>query len=683
MISYVLAPNPFTYFTDKQGNWLVYGKLRTLDWTTRQPKATYFDPAGQKPRANPIELDSIGRAIEIYWETTSSYYLELTDRYGNVVWYTAEPFVANGGSGGTITVNEELQNLFINGQMRFFPLAIYSPIPNSIPNVADGGWSYNKDGTNTTTTLQFVRYLPDNTDVDASPTYYLNYISTGAGTGETVNDLQYFLQDVRTLANEQITVSWNVRSALGGTYTCEVLALQYFGSASPGVTPSADVITSIMSINPTTVAADYSGTIILPALTGQTIGINGDDGVYILFRFPLNTNANIEAVNFYLKRGAPATDYPYESYAEVDATVKALALPDANNYTEFPTDTTVYPFEEAYDCISLKPVDGIFEQSWLSMPPVGSYFGYPSDIPPPGYDIPEGQVVPIYGKYYRLANVPFPPPTDFFKNAYGPVADQIVATTTSDPNTFIVIREMAGFPASFYSAGTSGFTLTVVSAGHSVEVAVGGNATPTWNVQNLNNDSFAVPASTTTAMPLTIISTGGSGPAEWEFTGIPATSIAGGQYILYNIAIAPGPVNVQRYVWFIKDGVGVDPAIPGATGYPVEISSNDTAVEVADATGRAIGGYESVKFTTLPANAITPGAYFVIYNGTTGYYIYYRIDGGGAFPPSPNGVPVEILSTDTATEVMTKTIAVLDPLLMQLPNFLPLFNPNGYPIIKL
>jgi hypothetical protein len=320
MISYILGPNPTTQFTDNNGLWVAGGFVVTKDWNTRLPKATYFDPDGLVLRPNPFPLDSVGRqslaSQPVYYADDEPYYLQLLDANMVQIWESAYPYYPGSANQSKSNSGNDSTNLFINGQMRFFPKTTYSPIPASISDVAFGGWSYEKNGTNTSTTLSFERFLPDNIDIDASPTFFLHNVSTAAGTGETINTLSFRLQDVRTLAGEQITVSWNVRSLLAGSFTLSVNAVQHFGT---GGAPSLDVTTNVMIINPTSSAEDYSATIILPTLSGKTIGTDGNDNLTITFTYPLNTNYNIQATNFYLKRGLPVANFPYLSYQEVYA----------------------------------------------------------------------------------------------------------------------------------------------------------------------------------------------------------------------------------------------------------------------------------------------------------------------------------------------------------------------------
>lgn len=55
------------------------------------------------------------------------------------------------------------------------------------------------------------------------------------------------------------------------------------------------------------------------------------------------------------------------------------------------------------------------------------------------------------------------------------------------------------------------------------------------------------------------------------------------------------------------------------------------------------------------------GSYWTISNPTTDYYVWYTVDGAGANPApvGRTGIPVAVLSTDTAAQVATKTAAAI------------------------
>lgn len=670
MISYILGPNPVLQFTDNEGNYLSLGSIQTLDWDTRQPKATYFDPGGLKPRDNPFSLDNIGRAFEVYWEDDTAYYLRALDRFGNEIWESAEPYIPGAGGGGVVTTNIEFQNLFINGQQRFFAQGVYEPIPvGETTDVAEGGWSFIKDGMNPTDKLEFVRFTLDNSDVDATPIYYINYVSTGVGVGQTENDYAFKIQDVRSLSNEQVSVGVAFRSLLGGVVNIEIIGEQNFGTSSGVVVPSTPVLTTLGTFAINTAWNDYTVTATLPDLVGKTIGDNGDDFLKIRFRFPLNTNADIEATNFYLKRGSAPDRYPYQTYAEVLAELQGSTIPPNNPNTDFP-DSTYPDFsnEQAYDSLSLIPMDGKLIKAWYSAFPIGGVMPFPSDLVPPSFVQAAGQALLQAGEYNRLYNVPFQTMGKIFGNAYGTVSNNVFAGPgpggDSTKFTGVSNAENATNP---WSAGTSTFNFIANTPGHANPAIVATSAAPpTWSFSNTANGAVSTPQNTT---PFTInVLTLGSPttPAMYDITFTPASTVTASEYFTFQTSTG------FYYWWFEKDGIGTDPALPGFTqGYKVAIETGYTADDLAVISARAIEGQGNYTYTALAASAITPGAYIEVGIVGATYLPYYKIDGAGDAPtvPSTTPFPIDILSTDTASEVATKTANLLNPMLWQMPDW--------------
>ena len=75
-----------------------------------------------------------------------------------------------------------------------------------------------------------------------------------------------------------------------------------------------------------------------------------------------------------------------------------------------------------------------------------------------------------------------------------------------------------------------------------------------------------------------------------------------------------------------------------------------------------IKGVESTEVVTGAASTLSGGDYFTISSPTTDYYVWYDIDGGSTGPTvaGSTGIEVDILSTDTAAQVASKTAAAID-----------------------
>ena len=90
-----ISPVPFLQFIDANGAPLAGGKLYTYAAGTTTPLATYTTYAGTTPNANPVILDSAGRAS--VWLGAGSYKFVLKDST-DVLVYTTDNIV-NAGSG--------------------------------------------------------------------------------------------------------------------------------------------------------------------------------------------------------------------------------------------------------------------------------------------------------------------------------------------------------------------------------------------------------------------------------------------------------------------------------------------------------------------------------------------------------------------------------------------------------
>lgn len=91
----ILTPMPKMQFFDNNGDPLAGGKLYTYEPGTSTPKATYTDQGGGTPNANPVILDSAGRAD--VW-LIGSYKFRLDDSSDVTIW-TVDNINTGGGAG--------------------------------------------------------------------------------------------------------------------------------------------------------------------------------------------------------------------------------------------------------------------------------------------------------------------------------------------------------------------------------------------------------------------------------------------------------------------------------------------------------------------------------------------------------------------------------------------------------
>lgn len=104
-----ISPVPFLQFVDANGNPLAGGKLYTYAAGTTTPLATYTTNAGNIANANPVILDSAGRAS--VWLAAGAYKFVLTDST-DVLSYTTDNIAGTYGSMQPAVVATQGQTVF-------------------------------------------------------------------------------------------------------------------------------------------------------------------------------------------------------------------------------------------------------------------------------------------------------------------------------------------------------------------------------------------------------------------------------------------------------------------------------------------------------------------------------------------------------------------------------------------
>lgn len=163
-------------------------------------------------------------------------------------------------------------------------------------------------GTCTITRLDFAH---EQTDVPNNPRYYMRYSMDGAAT--TVPILEQRIENVRTLAGEEVTLSFWVKTPSTSITIANVLARQYYGSA--GSATDDTVIASDVVVEGN-VWQKLTYTFTIPAIdAGETIS-GGDDFLAIRLYLPSGTAASLDLAQVQLEKGACATGFEYRTVGE-------------------------------------------------------------------------------------------------------------------------------------------------------------------------------------------------------------------------------------------------------------------------------------------------------------------------------------------------------------------------------
>jgi hypothetical protein len=211
----------------------------------------------------------------------------------------------------SVNLNPASKNWLINGNMDVCQR--YAPLGSAV--VAAGGngsyvldrWRSKRDGTGATVTVSQQAFTIGQTAVPGEPTYFLRHAQTVAGTGGTTNVISQYIEDVRTLAGQTVTVSDYLKA--DASRTVNVRFRQFFGTGG-----SADVTTSNVAASVTTSPTKFTGTFSIPSVSGKTI--TSDSALVIEFQLPLNTAMTIELAQVQVEAGANAGAFQKRSFQE-------------------------------------------------------------------------------------------------------------------------------------------------------------------------------------------------------------------------------------------------------------------------------------------------------------------------------------------------------------------------------
>tara|TARA_Y100000815_G_scaffold213767_1_gene198632 strand:- start:83 stop:2188 length:2106 start_codon:yes stop_codon:yes gene_type:complete len=317
----ILAPNPRWTAISNNGQVAAYGYVYTYDNDTRQPLATYRDAAGLIPHENPVQLDGKGQVL-VYWLETPKYYLEVYDGLkslgGNLIYSQANyPKTDIDTGGGTVTTYIDIDNYVRNPQFFFWRhgASFNSDQLSTQAYIADD-WIFERSNEEATVTIDRRTFTLGQTDVPATPTYYLEYDCSAVGSGgETYKRIKQIYESVQTLENTEVTVQFEARYTTTPT-TLEVNFYQFFGS---GGVPSATVETAVTSQVLSTDWTRYTATVSLPTVATKTLGSNGDDALWLGFDLPIDSQANVQITNVAVEPGNTATDFEFKTAEEVKA----------------------------------------------------------------------------------------------------------------------------------------------------------------------------------------------------------------------------------------------------------------------------------------------------------------------------------------------------------------------------
>jgi hypothetical protein len=240
----------------------------------------------------------------------------LVDAKGDLVVGTAADTVSRlavGANGDTIVADSAAstglrwqgnyaagKNAIINGDFRIWQRGTSFSITSSGVYTADR-WQLTWNGSGATRTISQQTFTPGTAPVAGyEGLYFFRYNQSVAGSGGAGNYFFQPIEDVRTFAGQNATVSFWAKA--DASRSVPVAFEQNFGSGG-----SATVSTSAGTASLTTSWTRYSYTVALPSISGKTVG--SSSYLSLLFTFPANTTQTIDLWGVQVEIGSVATAF--------------------------------------------------------------------------------------------------------------------------------------------------------------------------------------------------------------------------------------------------------------------------------------------------------------------------------------------------------------------------------------
>jgi hypothetical protein len=197
--------------------------------------------------------------------------------------------------------NKSISNAVINGGFDFWQRGTSFTNPANFVYTADR-WRSFTGSTGATRVISRQAFSPNEINAQGfgDSQFYLRVNQSVAGTGDTFNQVQTPIEDVRTFAGQTVTLSFWAKA--NATLNLITSFEQNFGSGG-----SSTVATSQGTTALTTSWQRYTKTSTLPSISGKTIGSNSL--LAVVFGLPNNATFTIDIWGVQLEPGTVANDF--------------------------------------------------------------------------------------------------------------------------------------------------------------------------------------------------------------------------------------------------------------------------------------------------------------------------------------------------------------------------------------
>lgn len=692
---YVISPTLQDFFIDKTtGLPMSAGIVTFYSDIDRSFKKPIYEITGNPPDytfselTNPLILSGVGTYVDESGNDINVY-LYPYDAEGNLELYyivvtnsaDAPQFTREAWPPFSLEQNisppaTQLTNYIPNGQFwtHFNIPATSTTVQGIIPSgqnityLAPGGYTFEKPaGFTSVDSVTFPRFSSYTETFTASPRFAINLVNITPNSGEGFKNFCIKFNDVNKFSSDDQTYTFFFQASATTNVTIQLVTIKYFGT---GGIPSSTVTTVVTPLTFTPEIQIYNTAIIFGSNAGLSLGTNNDDYVEIAFSLPVGNTFNITICDFMLIQGDTIIEQ-FEQETNADMLTRSVAgwmdTPDYNGMNLYlPLIQTRYG--ATWDSSNI----GNIVLSSYPTPRNNQLFCDGAQYDATTYSalgIPYMRLLGVLTNNFTSNNPVFGSgpnfvtagglngPANTFRLSTNKAGSQTVPGDNSTGFTFTTPLEHTGQSNLGVIAGVTvdpvfGLDIIGLSPGSVTAAAdgIGGGATGfTFNNLVLNVGQTVVNQEFTIT----------------NFSG--AVGMSGGQYFTYNAIISGS--SAAFYVWYTVGGVGADPS-PGGTGIQVNLQASYNLNDVAYATMVALNGQQSQTIVTTAGNTINPGAWWFFYANSVKYDVYYLLNGVGNAPIDPGSVtiPVNILNSSSAADVLNATLLAINYRFFATPN---------------
>jgi hypothetical protein len=572
------------------------------------------------------------------------------------------------------SATQNLQNYAPNGQFKIHtntpadndvnPRLVAGEIRQAITNLAQGGWTFERpDASAAKDIVLFEPFGSYVTNPTASPTFFINISNESPSAGDAYKDLRLKFNDVNKFASDTIEYTFAFTGeSNGGSVNVALILIKNYGTG--GDTTDEIPIANFIVTNSFTIIQKSGFT--FGDNTGKTISPDGDDYIQLALRFPTGSLFDVSLTDFILTpNNVVITNFPQTTDREFTSQAITPDIP-AYDSSDLYLPVRLSPQRLIYDS---SEVGEVIAESNISTyvnslhPSSNKLLADGSQYETAGFSplgIPFARLQSVYWDEALQLPIHGTGPEYFLSLVDGSITDQIVIANNS---AAVVTAASDGTPA-------TGFSFLTVHTGGASEfdcIAWYVNGVGFF-IENKENGTPTTATAGTSGYTVTVHQTGNSYLPELTLI-TPGASTGGGTYFTFSV-YAGGSFNY--FVWFQVNGVGVEPVVPGHTGILINLTAGDNPDTVAQKIPLSLNTNGQVSAITTVAGSLVPaGSYFNVIASGGAYYVWYTVDGLGTDPQPASAKPiaVAILSTDTASQVASKTQAAINRKYFAAPNY--------------